>query len=250
MHDSDSRTREIRRSFSQLAHARLPWWVISLLFCIHVWIELGGGAVMMSNWYEWLGLTRDGVLSGSVWKLLSYGLLHGGWVHLAVNAVCVFLLGTKIEHIIGSAGLAKLLTLGVIGGGIGHVLLSPSGENADLLVGFSGAVVALLIWITTVSPESRMWPLPVSGRALGLGILIAEWFLAMVNPALDLPGFSLVGNWLVEQGMESWFTIGHACHFGGGMVGWLLARWALRPRATLKSLRRERARQEARNVRK
>jgi len=245
MHDSGSRTRQIRRSLSQLAHSRLPWWVISLLACIHAWIELGGGASQMSGWYERLGLTRDGVFSGQVWQIFTYGLLHGGWPHLAVNVICVFLLGTKIEHIIGSTGLAKLLTLGVIGGGVGHVLLSPGGEAAPVLVGFSGAVVAMLIWTTTVSPESRMWPLPLSGRTLGLGILSAEWFLAMANPALKLPGFSWVGNWLVGHGMGPWFTVGHACHFGGGMAGWLLARWALRPRTTLKSLRRDRARQEA-----
>lgn len=245
MHGSGSRTREIRHSLSQLAHSRLPWWVISLLACIQTWIELGGGALQMSGWYEWLGLTRDGVLSGRVWQMVSYGLLHAGWPHLAVNAICVFLLGTKIEHIIGSAGLAKLLALGVIGGGAGHVLLSPGGDAAPLLVGFSGAVMALLIWTTTVSPDSRMWPLPLSGRALGLGILSAEWFLAMANPSLKLPGFSRVGNWLVGHGMESWFTIGHACHFGGGMAGWLVARWWLRPRTTLKNLRRDRSRQEA-----
>ena len=91
----------------------------------------------------------------------------------------------------------------------------------------------------------RMMPLPVSGRSLGLGVLIAELSLALINPALDLPGFSRLGNALVNHGMGSWFEMGHACHFGGGMAGWLYGRWLLRPRITLKRLRADRIRREA-----
>jgi hypothetical protein len=39
--------------------------------------------------------------------------------------------------------------------------------------------------------------------------------------------------------------MGHACHFGGGMAGWLFGRWLLRPRISLERLRRDRERREA-----
>jgi membrane associated rhomboid family serine protease len=239
------KTEEIRRNLRMLARARVPWGIVCALALVQAWITLGGGTDRMGGWYETLGLRRETVLSGGVWQILTHGLLHGGWPHLAVNALCVILLGAKIEHITGPSGLVKLAGLGVLGGGIGHLLLAPGGPDAPVLVGFSGAVVAMLLWITTVSPESRMWPLPVSGRALGLGILTSSLFLALVHPDLELPGFSLIGRWLAAHGLETWFEIGHACHFGGGITGWLAARWTLRPRPTLKSLRRQRERQEA-----
>jgi membrane associated rhomboid family serine protease len=48
----------------------------------------------------------------------------------------------------------------------------------------------------------------------------------------------------------SWiFEIGHACHLGGGLAGWLMGLWILRPRITLEELQKERARREARNAR-
>jgi len=102
-----------------------------------------------------------------------------------------------------------------------------------------------LILLTTLSPQSRMMPLPVSGKSLGLGILVAELTLALCNPALGVPGFLVLGNWMVHHGMSGWFEMGHACHFGGGLAGWLFGRWLLRPRVSLSRLRRDRERREA-----
>ena len=91
-----------------------------------------------------------------------------------------------------------------------------------------------------------MMPLPVSGRSLGLGVLAAELILALADPALGVPVFLNLGNWLVGHGLGHWFQMGHACHFGGGVAGWLFGRWLLRPRINLERLRRDRERQEAR----
>jgi membrane associated rhomboid family serine protease len=108
----------------------------------------------------------------------------------------------------------------------------------------------LLLLLTTLSPQSRMMPLPVSGKSLGLGILAAELILALIDPAAGLPGFSKLGEILAGHGLGGWFQIGHACHFGGGVAGWVLGRWLLRPRITLERLRRDRERQEARESRR
>lgn len=126
-----------------------------------------------------------------------------------------------------------------------HLLGAAGGAGAPILVGFSGAMMALLLVLTTLSPESQMWPLPLSGRSVGFGILFAEGLLALIDPSLNLPVFSLAGRWIAENGGASWFDIAHACHFGGGLAGWLYGRWLLRSRVTLKSLRRARERREA-----
>jgi membrane associated rhomboid family serine protease len=89
-----------------------------------------------------------------------------------------------------------------------------------------------------------MMPVPLSAKNLGLGILLAALILALINPALNLPGLSSLGNALEDHGMGSWFQIGHACHFGGALAGWIYGRWILRPRVTLASLRQDRARRE------
>ena len=191
------------------------------------------------------GLGREGILSGKIWQVVTYGLLHGGWLHAAGNSLLVLLIGSRIEHMAGRSAMLKALLGGVLGGALAHLLLAPDGDGAPLLVGLSGGCLSLLLLLTTLSPQSRMMPLPLSGRSLGLGILSAELLMALMNPELGVPGLSAVGGMLVERGGDSWFKIGHACHFGGGLAGWAYGRWLLRPRITLKRLRRDRERREA-----
>ncbi|MES2476085.1 MAG: rhomboid family intramembrane serine protease [Verrucomicrobiota bacterium] len=195
------------------------------------------------GWFEILGLSQSGMLSGKVWQIASYGLLHGGWWHLGINALFILLFGSRIEHMAGHRMMLLAMLSGVLGGGLFHLLL-----GAGLLVGISGGCMALLLLLTTLSPESRMMPLGVSGRSLGLGILLAAGLLALVDPSVRIPGLNDFGRWIEAQGMGAWFKMGHACHLGGGLAGWLIGRWTLRQRVTLESLRRNRLRREAKGV--
>ena len=159
--------------------------------------------------------------------------------------VVLLLIGARIENMTDCATLMRAIIFGIVGGALGHLALAPGAAGSPLLVGLSGGCLGLLILLTTLSPQSRMMPIPVSGKSLGLGILAAELTLALCNPALGTPGFSTMGKWMVNHGMGGWFDMGHACHFGGGMAGWLFGRWLLRPRVSLGRLRRDRERREA-----
>ncbi len=222
--------------------------IAGIIVAIHGWLMAAGGPLKPSVWavYETLGLTREGILAGKIWKILSYGFVHGSWCHVLLNALFVLLVGSRIESIVGHRAMLKAALAGIVGGAAGHLLLAAGGHNAPLLVGFSGGCMALLLLLTTLSPQSRMMPLPVSGRSLGLGVLVAELLLALVHPDLNLPGFSSIGKMLIAHGMGSWFEMGHACHFGGSLTGWIYGRWLLRPRTTLKRLLADRKRREAR----
>jgi len=232
-----------RRLLEQTLRARAVWCWAAVVLLLHAAVWIAGGPEGVRFWFESLGLSREGFLSGEVWQIASYGLLHGAWWHVGVNVLFVLLLGSKVEHIAGSAEVSRILTGGILGGGIGHLLL-----GTGLLVGLSGGCLALLLYLTTLSPQSRMFPLPVSGRSLGFGIVIAETLLALSHPKLCVPGFERIGAWMTGHGMGDWFLLGHACHLGGGLAGIVFARWVLRPRVSLKRLRRDRARREAERV--
>lgn len=234
----------LRRLVHQASRARAAWWWCAVILVIQLTVYLAGGPEAVRIWFENFGLSRDGFLSGKFWQILSYGFLHGAWWHAGLNALFVVLLGSKVEHISGQAALNRILVGGIIGGGLLHLVL-----GSGLLVGLSGGGVALLLYLTTLSPQSRMFPLPVSGRSLGVGILLAEALLALVNPDTGFPGFREIGACMCAHGLGEWFLLGHACHVGGGLAGIALARWVLRPRVTLARLRRERERREAASVR-
>ncbi len=107
--------------------------------------------------------------------------------------------------------------------------------------------MAWLITLTTLSPESRMCPVPLSARNLGLGFMLGSAILAMMHPGLGIPGLALIGGF-VEARVGPLTSIGHACHLGGGVAGWLAGRWVLRPRVTLEQLQRQRAAREGRSM--
>lgn len=235
------------RNLAQIARSPVTWAWVALILGIEVLVMAVGGHNRQPawSWFETLGLTREGVLSGRVWQVISYGFLHGSWWHVAANALLLLLVGSRIEHMAGRMALVKVIIFGVLGGAIGHLVLAPGGKGAPLLIGFSGACIGLLLLLTTLSPQSRMMPLPISGKSLGLGILMAELILALADPALGVPGFGETGQWINHRGWGALFQMGHACHFGGGVAGWLFGRWLLRPRISLERLRRDRERREA-----
>lgn len=235
----------ISRESDWLAHlrripgARVSCGVVVFLLGIHALMAFTGGMQAHRGWFDAFGLSRETLFAGGVWRLVTYAWLHGNWWHVGLNAMLVLVLGARIDYIAGHALVVRVMLAGLIAGGLFHVLLAPG-----LLIGFSGAVMALLILLVTLSPESRMFPLPVSGKSLGLGIMAAALIFAVVHPDGGVPGPDRLGKWLEQQGMGAWFQLGHACHLGGGLAGWGIGRWMLRPRVSLARLQRDRAKRE------
>ncbi len=209
--------------FEDLRAGRGSGLVLLILLGIQLGVDRAGGWEVQRRWVEALGLSRDGLLSGKFWQPLSYACFHGEWVHASINLLAWVMVGPRLERIGGWRLLATVAVGGVLGGAIGHLVFG--GER--ILIGASGAILGMLLWLTGVSPESRMWPLPVSGRSLGWGMILASALLAIWDP-------------------EPLGGVSHGCHLGGALAGWLMARWTLRPRVTREKLLRERERREAR----
>lgn len=223
----------------QFLRAPLTLILLGVLIAIEVLKQLV--VADPSGLYSVLGLSRGGIGSLSLWQWLSYGLIHGSWAHLAMNGLLLLAVGSRLEWMVGRRPMVLLLLAGVLGGGLFHLALS-----ADVLIGASGGMLALWLCHTTLSPESRwLVPFPVSGKNLGLGLLSASLILTLLAPSLELPLLAKWGHALVDAGLNSLFEISHPCHLGGALVGWLGGRWLLRPRVSLASLQRDRARREA-----
>lgn len=227
-----------------LIRARVTLGLVLVVTGLFVAVEALGGVERLAWWYFEFGLRRGDVLSGKVWQVATHALLHGTWLHLGLNAALLWWCGARVEHMLGGRALLRVLGWSVVGGAAAHLLLVPDGQAP--LVGLSGGVMGLLLMITTLSPQSRMLLVPVSARNLGLGVLIAAGLLALCNPELGMPVFSKIGEWCVARGWAGVFEIGHACHFGGALTGWLLALAVLRPRVSLAKLRAQRRRRERR----
>lgn len=89
----------------------------------------------------WGGLLPREWLDGEYWRLLSYGFLHFGLLHLIVNATCLLAWGVPLERLYGSFPLAALYLGSIVLAGAGSILLH---EGPFVSAGASGGVSGLL----------------------------------------------------------------------------------------------------------
>lgn len=166
------------------------------------------------------------LLVGSlVWSPVSYGLLHGSWVHVLVNVAWLVAFGTPVARRFGSLRFLLLLVVATIAGALVH-LFSHYGQDVPLVgasAGISGVVAAAARFVFVAGPFGRgivtrniqvpAPPLVEVVRHRDVLTFVAIWF------ALNL----LVGLLprLIGAGGAS---IAWEAHIGGFVAGFVLFR--------------------------
>lgn len=242
------------RGFRQLRNARATWQILRILLIVQaapaVWDLLfppgHSQPEKVSQAHILLGLAKPNFLSGDFWQPLTYALIHADWPHLILNGAAILLLGSKIEHIAGKRTIRILAFAAALAGGFLFLALSRdiNPEQPQRLVGSSAVCFGFLVLLTTLSPESRFLPVFVSGRSLGIGVILANLLLALLHPDLPTGPLAQIGSDLSETLSPDIFRISHACHLGGSLAGYIAGRFLLRPRVTIDSLRRAREKRE------
>jgi rhomboid protease GluP len=92
-------------------------------------------------------LSRDAVLAGEWWRLVTAIFLHGGVDHLAGNAVALFVLGMVCEHAFGRTQFAFLFLVAGMAGSVLSMLTSagPSVGASGAIFGLQGAAIMLFL---------------------------------------------------------------------------------------------------------
>lgn len=151
----------------------------------------------------WPGLLTDwrpNYLAQPWAMFLTYGFLHSGVVHLAVNMVTLWSLGCAVLARVGSWGFGALYLATILGGAVGFALLAPGPRP---MVGASGALFGLigglLAWayVDRFTYDEGLWP-------------IARVILSLIALNLVL--------WWAMDGQLAWQT-----HLGGFITGWVTA---------------------------
>ncbi len=215
--------------------------VCLLMVLFHSFIFFNGGVIAHEELYNrWLGLSDEGILAGKIWQLATYALLHGNWFHLFTNVVMIWLIGGRVLAIFSQKIVALCLLLGKITGGIFFIGFDYLSGQASLLVGSSGAAIALFILMACLSPNAKMIPIPIRAKNMALGILSASLLLCLCHPGLSLPGLSSFYGMFHQAGLGSLFMVSHSCHLGGGIAGFWLSKKIMGKMITLDHLVRTR----------
>ena len=197
------------------------------------WLLLINGALYLAEqllfaplliWFAlWpLGLGDAAALGEGVppfwpWQVLTYGFLHGGFLHLALNMYALWLFGTRLEHLWGSRRFATYYLICVVGAALAQMVVSEislaQGGEAYPVLGASGGVFGVLLAFGLTFPEARLMllfpPIPIK----------AKWFV-LIYGAIELTA-GVTGT------LEG---VAHFAHLGGMVTGaYLLYRWRLGP---------------------
>jgi rhomboid protease GluP len=87
------------------------------------------------------GLEPQAVAGGALWRLLSSMFLHAGLIHVAVNMMALYFLGSFAEQTFGSGRFFALYLVSGIAGGVAYLYF---GSFTTPAVGASGAIFGIL----------------------------------------------------------------------------------------------------------
>ncbi len=140
---------------------------------------------------------------------LTATLVHGGFLHLALNMVMLVYCGRLLERALGAAGTVLLYVVGAYAGAAGHWAFGPM--SAAPMIGASGAISAILAAYAMLFAERPVPAIgPIPSRVVRVVWLAAAWIVIQL-----LIGFASGG------GLQ---PVAVGAHIGGFIAGLALAR--------------------------
>jgi rhomboid protease GluP len=114
-------------------------------------------------------LLPEFVARGKVWLLVTSIFLHSGFIHLALNMLSLYFLGSFVEEVFGGWRFASLYALSGLAGGVAYLYFGGAGPA----VGASGAIFGLLgsIFGYTIRRGTFSWQNPLIRQLLILTAL-------------------------------------------------------------------------------
>lgn len=144
-----------------------------------------------------------------VWQLLTYGFLHGGWLHLFFNMFALFMFGSEIERLFGQRRYLVYYLACIVGAALMHIIVvTAAGLPPYQTVGASGGVFGLL---------------------LAFGMAYPKRMIMLLFPPIPMPAWlfvTLYGLLELYLGITQTMSgIAHFAHLGGMATGFVLIRY-------------------------
>ncbi|WP_310993943.1 rhomboid family intramembrane serine protease [Aequorivita marina] len=173
-------------------------------------VSLGSFFMSISPQYftRWFVLQDDiSTLVFRPWTLISYGFLHFGFFHILFNMIWLYWFGQFALNLFTGKRLLTIYLLGALFGGLLFVLaynLFPVfAQSRGYLIGASGAVTAIMIFVATYTPNTEV-------RIFTFTIKL--WHIAVFLFLMDLIRIPSSGN-----------AGGLLAHVGGAAFGYVYA---------------------------
>ena len=131
---------------------------------------------------------------GQVYRLITYGFLHGSIIHLISNMYCLYVIGSQVENNLDKKRFLTIYFISMITGGLLSALF-----NDGISIGASGAIFGLLGALLYFGFHFRLY-LSEALRTRIIPVIILNLIIGFAVPGIDV-----------------------ACHIGGLIGGFLSA---------------------------
>ncbi|MBI1210464.1 MAG: rhomboid family intramembrane serine protease [Alphaproteobacteria bacterium] len=160
--------------------------------------------------------TFEGAI-GAALTFLTYALLHGGFMHLALNGLAFLIFGTVVARRVGAARFLAFSLVTSLAAILAH-LAAHWGEAVPVIgasgaiSGYMGGATRFMFYDPKHPPTGPGHLLPLPSRPVATFSLI----FVLINAGVGLTGFSPDGS----QDLTAW-----EAHIGGFFAGLFLLPW-------------------------
>ena len=139
------KTRVVRRAYAG-GDPIVTYTLIGLNVLVYLGTVLSGGAATLGGGVGHGSLLAkaalDGpdVANGEVWRIVTSGFMHYGFLHLLFNMYALYILGQVLEPAIGRLRFSLIYFVALLCGSVGALIVTPNALTA----GASGAVFGLM----------------------------------------------------------------------------------------------------------
>ncbi len=187
------KNRKVRSIFS-FGKPRMTYILLYINIVIFFLIELNGGSMNPENLILFGAKYNPAIVNGEWWRIVTSMFLHIGFLHLFMNMLALYFLGTVVERIYGSFRFVYIYLLAGIAGG-----LTSFAFNVSIAAGASGAIFGLfgaLLFFGTIYPDLFKQTMGVNV----LLILIINLVFGLLVPQIDMGAHlgGLIGGYIAS----------------------------------------------------
>jgi membrane associated rhomboid family serine protease len=136
------------------------------------------------------------------WQLITYGFLHGGFAHIALNMYGLYMFGGMVERVLGSRRFTWLYFASVLAAGLIQLAVVTLTRDAGVVptVGASGGVFGVLLAFAMLFPHSRVYilpiPIPLKAWVMVTGYALVELASGVLGTTQGVAHFAHLGGML------------------------------------------------------
>ena len=181
---------------------KLLFWNIGLFVLatfVDVVLKFSGFAF---SYFDYVALSSNTIVFiTKPWTILTFNFFHAGVFHLIFNVLVLHFSGRLFNTYFTDKQLFGVYLLGGVFSGLTFIVLYFVLGKVSLLVGASGAIMALLMATATYAPFMLL-RIPLLG-------IVKLWHVAFFILVMDL----------IQLPLEN--MGGHLAHFGGALLGFI-----------------------------